>query len=222
MARTTKKPDERREEFIIAATRLFNEKGYENTSIDDIVKSMGVAKGLFYYYFRSREHLLDTMVDRLLEDMRGIEADMRTADGLTTMEKIRVLFEASDRIRSRSRALVSYFHKERNRHLHFDIERRGTQILIPILQDIIQQGVREGIFDARYPRETAIAYMASLSAIGHENLQDVSTEELRRRTVIIQEITERILGAKPGTLDIYTEFVERKIDQMAEGPPEYF
>ncbi|MCK4970643.1 MAG: TetR/AcrR family transcriptional regulator, partial [Thermoplasmata archaeon] len=47
MARTVKKPEERRVEFLLSAQKLFIENGYYNTSVDDICKEMGVAKGLF-------------------------------------------------------------------------------------------------------------------------------------------------------------------------------
>ena len=64
MPRSTKAASDRRLEFINAAEALFTEKGFENTSIDDIVQRVGVAKGLFYYYFKSREELLANIVDQ--------------------------------------------------------------------------------------------------------------------------------------------------------------
>ena len=47
----------RRLDFVLAAQSLFEEKGFENTSVDDIAARVGVAKGLFYYYFGSKEEL---------------------------------------------------------------------------------------------------------------------------------------------------------------------
>ena len=83
MPRSTKAASDRRLEFIDTAEALFNEKGFENTSIDDIVQRVGVAKGLFYYYFKSREELLATIVDRILDEMQHIvaEAVNRGIDG---------------------------------------------------------------------------------------------------------------------------------------------
>ena len=72
MPRSTKAASDRRLEFINAAEALFNEKGFENTSVDDIVQRVGVAKGLFYYYFKSREELLAAIVDRILDEMEQI------------------------------------------------------------------------------------------------------------------------------------------------------
>lgn len=61
MTRITKAPDERRMELFNAAQALFFTKGYEKTSVKDIVKQVGVAKGLFYYYFESKQALLEAL-----------------------------------------------------------------------------------------------------------------------------------------------------------------
>ncbi len=59
MARVTKSYDERKNEIIKMSQKLFLKKGYENTSINDIVNSLGVAKGLCYHYFKSKEQLFE-------------------------------------------------------------------------------------------------------------------------------------------------------------------
>ena len=55
MTRIVKAPDVRRSELIACAQRLFYSMGYENTSVSDIVNEVGVAKGTFYYYFKSKQ-----------------------------------------------------------------------------------------------------------------------------------------------------------------------
>ncbi|HIZ20258.1 MAG TPA: TetR/AcrR family transcriptional regulator [Firmicutes bacterium] len=55
--RVSKRPEERREEFLDAAQALFYEQGVEATSIQQIVKRVGVAQGLYYYYFHSKKKL---------------------------------------------------------------------------------------------------------------------------------------------------------------------
>lgn len=59
LTRTVKKPEERRWELIHAATELFSEHGYEKTSVNDIIQKIGVAKGTFYHYFKSKEEIAD-------------------------------------------------------------------------------------------------------------------------------------------------------------------
>lgn len=64
MTRITKAPEERRQEIIDTAMKVFYEKGYEKTSISDIAREMHVAQGLCYRYFASKEELFDTALDQ--------------------------------------------------------------------------------------------------------------------------------------------------------------
>ncbi|MDD4095259.1 MAG: TetR/AcrR family transcriptional regulator [Oscillospiraceae bacterium] len=73
MMRISKSPQERKTEIIEAALALFMENGYEGTSVSMIVSKVGVAQGLFYYYFKSKEDVFQSAMeyytDRLVEDV---------------------------------------------------------------------------------------------------------------------------------------------------------
>ena len=64
MARITKDPVVRRNEIIDAAEKLFYSVGYDETSVSDIVKAIGVAQGTFYNYFTSKDAVLEALVQR--------------------------------------------------------------------------------------------------------------------------------------------------------------
>ena len=68
LKRITKRPDERRADIMRAAVEAFTEKGLENATVEDITKAAGVAKGTFYLYFVSKEHLLAALRERFVED----------------------------------------------------------------------------------------------------------------------------------------------------------
>lgn len=68
--RITKEPEVRKKEIMNAAKELFIEKGYEKTSVSDIVKKVDVAKGLFYYYFPKKETLLQEIGDEFADEVR--------------------------------------------------------------------------------------------------------------------------------------------------------
>ncbi|HTY47115.1 MAG TPA: TetR/AcrR family transcriptional regulator, partial [Methanomassiliicoccales archaeon] len=82
------KSNDRRNEFIQAAEELFNEKGYENTSVDDIVGKVGVAKGLFYYYFDTKDNLLEELVVRFVDETRKNVQEIMATEGLSALEKL--------------------------------------------------------------------------------------------------------------------------------------
>ena len=57
-----KKGEKRKLELVQIAYRMFLTKGYENTSVDEILEEAGIAKGTFYYYFESKELLLEEVI----------------------------------------------------------------------------------------------------------------------------------------------------------------
>ena len=63
MTRVTKDPEERKKEIMMAAFQLFATKGFQETAVSDIVKKVGVAQGLFYYYFKSKEEVLEAVME---------------------------------------------------------------------------------------------------------------------------------------------------------------
>ena len=62
--RVTKEPEVRKQEILDTALKLFGENGYEKTSITDIAKAIGVAQGLCYRYFPSKEALFDSAIEQ--------------------------------------------------------------------------------------------------------------------------------------------------------------
>ncbi len=64
--RITKRPEERREDILEAAVRVFAKKGISRTTVSDITDAAGVAKGTFYLYFASKEHLLGALKERFV------------------------------------------------------------------------------------------------------------------------------------------------------------
>ncbi len=199
MPRSTKAASDRRLEFINAAEALFTEKGFENTSIDDIVQRVGVAKGLFYYYFKSREELLANIVDRIQDDLEKVVFDAANKEGLTAMQRLQEMSNSFDLIRARSDKLMTYFHKERNQALHLQLEIRTMKFLIPAVEGIIKQGVAEGIFNTPYPRETAIALFGMKGIIDHTSTGTDYHEDDERMILVMAFLSERLLGAKEGT-----------------------
>ena len=64
--KTIKDGEERKKEILMIARKLFVEKGYDQTSINDILKIIEIAKGTFYYYFTSKEELLEEIIMQII------------------------------------------------------------------------------------------------------------------------------------------------------------
>ncbi|MCG7586295.1 TetR/AcrR family transcriptional regulator, partial [Photobacterium sp. OFAV2-7] len=82
MARVVKAADERRSEFITAAQTLFYSKGYESTSVNDLINAVGVSKGAFYHYFDSKQAVLEALVDDMQLQYQAVVGDLITSPDL--------------------------------------------------------------------------------------------------------------------------------------------
>ena len=86
--RVTKEPEIRRAELIEAARQLFDKNGIKNTQVSQIVEKVGVAKGLFYYYFKSKDEIVNEVVDLVMSELK--EASLKIlADTQLTFQEMR-------------------------------------------------------------------------------------------------------------------------------------
>lgn len=89
--RVVKKPEERKAEMVAAAAKLFTEQGFVRTSVAEIVSAVDVAKGLFYYYFTTKDDMVKAVVEgycSYLGSLAGAIAD----SSATAEQKIDRLF----------------------------------------------------------------------------------------------------------------------------------
>lgn len=208
MKRIVKDPEERRQEIIDTSEALFERRGYENTTIDDIAQEMHVAKGLLYYYFESKEAILDVAVERFVEAAQQKLHDIADEEGLNAVAKMSNASRYLVSLWKKRRGLTDYLHEERNEYMHCKLAKQIVERISGPIARIIWQGVSEGVFTTKYPEEAAMVLL-SMSDIGGDGmsaLKDLSYEERMERTKAARkDIAERILGARPGSFDVFDE-----------------
>ena len=201
MKRVAKDPTVRREELISIAEELFLKNGYEETPVSDIVKKAQVAQGTFYYYFKSKNGVLDAIVDRYLGEFVTQLKEQVQRDDMNAVDKMISLFKGGSRFSMGRKKLTVYLHEEKNALLHIKIERKGLSLITPLVAEIIEQGCKEGLFDTRYPHETALLIVGcwdTLFDIGH--FFERTVEERRRIVESAFYLMEKVLGAEYGSL----------------------
>ncbi len=200
MARITKEPEERKAEIINAAKDLFLTKGFEETSVGDIVAKVGVAQGLFYYYFKSKDEILDEVVGRFADQYFGDLFNITNDQQLGVIKKIQVIFQQMFKLMAENEKLVLYIHRAENELLHYRLERKFTTQAIDIFTNIIEQGIREGIFEVEYPRETAEILMAGIGNMPSIFDKTQSLEQFYYKLRAGLGVIEKALGAPKGSL----------------------
>jgi len=159
------KADARKNMILDIAENLFIEKGYEHTTINDVLFTSGIAKGSLYYYFKSKEDVLDGIIKRRGDEYMESASAITKADGINALEKlIRVMLTLSPKD-ERQKKLTDDLEKSSNGQLFIKSLTDIVLRLAPIVSDIIEQGIAEGVFKTPYPLESAEILLAAAHAL---------------------------------------------------------
>ncbi len=154
MARN-KYPEITVEKILRAAQKLFLEKGYDNTTIQDIVDELnGLTKGAVYHHFKSKEDIMDALGDKMFFDHNPFE-EIRNRKDLNGLQKMRtaMLLNLSDRERVEiTRQAIPIMKNPRILAGTIETNRR---VLSPIFQELIEEGNRDGSITTQYAKELA-------------------------------------------------------------------
>jgi AcrR family transcriptional regulator len=201
----------RREAFMDAAEHLFRRKGYEDTSVQDVLDAVGTSRGAFYHYFGSKAELLEAVVDRMVTLVAGLMTPIVDDPDLDAPTKLRTVFRSvmgwkldrPDLMHAMLEAWVS----DENALMREHYRRRASAVLVPLLARIVEQGNREGTFQATAPEATARAMVFVLFGLQDETLQlllaarrgDVTFDAAWDLLSSFPAIIDHVAGAPTGT-----------------------
>jgi AcrR family transcriptional regulator len=131
---------------------LFKEGKAGTSSVSDIATRAGIAKGLIYYYFRSKEEIMDALVLREYEDIIKSCAETVEESGGNAPQKLALLLRVY-RGSFVDASLDEYLHMPQNTAIHQKSLAQILSALSEIISRIIEQGIAEGCFTCEYPRE---------------------------------------------------------------------
>lgn len=222
MSRTIKEHDERRAELLQTAQQLFSTQGYETTSVADIIRAVGIAKGTFYHYFDSKLDLLDELVEQMTTYAISLMMPVAKNPSLTAVEKMNQMLVGVRDWKTDNRdffldILRPYF-SDNNAIFRQKMKEQTIQQVSPLVADVLTQGVQEGVFDAPHPTEMAATLLRLSQGLGEETAALLLTdhtnpatfETIQRKTAVFHLTIERMLDAPPGSL----HFV--KLDDLAK------
>ena len=196
MKRITKGPQERRQELIDAAERLFMEKGYEHTAISDIVKELNLAQGTLYYYFRSKEEILEAVVEKSIADLEQSVKRLIQDENADEVAQLNEAINEILRFVSQRNDFIDFLHQDINAVMHAKLERATVERIVPILSELVAKGNANGRFDIENPTETVLFLSTALVYIFHQ--PDINTDQQRREKLCrsLETILNKVLTAK--------------------------
>lgn len=154
MARN-KYPEVTIEKILDVSQRLFLEKGYDNTTIQDIVDSLGgLTKGAVYHHFKSKEEIMNAVGERMFFSNNPFDA-VRGRTDLNGLEKLREVVRSYNADAARTRMTVQAIPIMQNPRILVELIESNRRILTPYFQELIEEGNRDGSLHTEYARELA-------------------------------------------------------------------
>ena len=200
--RISKNPDVRKNELILAAEELFRESGYDETSVSGIVKKVGVAQGTFYYYFKSKDDVLNAVIDYYIDQYAAGLEKLLSDQSLSPVQKIQMIANDALGMHICDRKFVDFLHSEENLVTHQKFMVKSFNQMIPLLTKIVEQGITAGAFHVEYPEEMVEMVVYAFGYLEDALATSPDGEKYFKRLRAAEAIVERTLGLEKGTIHI--------------------
>lgn len=217
MARN-KYPEVTVERILDVSQRLFLEKGYENTTIQDIVDELGgLTKGAVYHHFKSKEEIMDAVGDRMFFSNNPFEA-VRGRTDLNGLQKLQEAVRLNQSDQERVRLTAQSIPIAKSPRLLQEMIVSNRKVLTPYFLELIEEGNRDGSMHTAYPREIAelLPLLTSLWLL--PSVYPASREQMKRKFLFLGEMLEKM--GVPLMDDSIRALVDRFFEQIPEEQPE--
>lgn len=191
---------ERRNEILDAADVLFGQKGFDGTSTNDILEKVGIARGTLYYHFKSKEDIMDALIERYNTQILGSAKEIASNKNIPVHERIVRVVMALNISGGNGKEIIDHIHKPQNALMHQKIQKVIINGLPPILTEIIREGIEQGLFSTPYPYECMEMIVAYTNTVFDDDMVDLTDEERAARIPAFIFNVERLLGVESGSL----------------------
>ncbi len=209
MARN-KHPEETVSRILDVSFRLFMEKGYEHTSIQNIIDNLGgLSKGAIYHHFKSKEDILVAVTDRITGESNRMITRIRDSQGLNGKDKLKTIFKESI-MRSVQNELFTVapdFHN--NPKLLFSLIHDTMEEVAPrYIQPIIEEGIADGSIRTEYPKQFAELVILVANIWMNPMIFDDSEEDAYHKFMLFDQMM------KGFGLDIVDEEMMKRLKEL--------
>ena len=199
MVRIVKLPEQRRREIVEAAGQVFLQKGYESTTMQDVMQRLGIAKGTIYHYFSSKEELLDAVLENTTRSFQLHMQEVFSSLQGNALERLQVfLFNIAHHTDDHD-GFVENLHKPANAGMHIRLQAKGLLMLAPFIAELLTKGKEEGIFSTNHPLECAEFILAAATFLTDVGIYPWNESQMERRIRALPALIEQQTGAPEGS-----------------------
>ena len=209
-----KYPEETVERILDTAQRLFLEKGYEQTTIQDIIDNLGgLTRGAIYHHFKSKEEIIDAVTDRMFFANNPFEA-VRDRKDLNGLQKLREAIRLNQSDRERTNLTVQSIPISKNPRLLMEMINSNRKILTPYYQELLEEGNRDGSIHTEYAKEIAELMPLLTSLWMLPSVFPGAKEDMRHKFLFIGEMLEKM------GVPLFDEEILQIVDEFFDQFPE--
>lgn len=197
--RIVKDAEERKNEILDVAERLFATKGFDSTSTGDILAEVGIARGTLYYHFQSKEEILDAVIGRMIGRQLAEAKNLVNQKEIPVWQRLTLMIRALQIGDDWGDVLMEQIHRPQNALMHQKVQERLLAGMNPLLTELIEEGVAEGICHTDYPAE--VAEMTFLYAnTAFDTFAELSEAQRQRKMAAFIYNLERLLQMEQGSM----------------------
>lgn len=188
MARN-KYPEETVRKILDTAERLFIEKGYDHTSLQEIIDETGLSKGAIYHHFTSKEDIFYFVCDRIGQRNAEVLSRVRDDGSLSGLEKLKAIFKVSmhpDR-QAKMFCMMPYL-MDNHKFLATEMRSIFKEVVPQFMEPIIRQGIADGSIRTDHPKELAEAMLLLSDIWINPIVQPTEPEEVRARCAVYNQL----------------------------------
>lgn len=197
--RVVKDAEDRKNEILDVAERLFCAKGFDNTSTNDILQEIGIARGTLYYHFKSKEDILDAMIQRLTNQMLAKASKIALDESVPVLERLTRTMLSLNVDNELGNMIMEQVHRPQNALMHQKLEDILLGRVNELITKIAKDGIKQGIMHTDYPDE-AVEMIMIYSYKAFDSMMQYSEEEEQRKIRGFVYHTERVFGMERGAL----------------------
>jgi len=191
LARPIKKtPEQWKTEILSAAQKLFISKGYEETSISDIMAMVGGAKGMFYRCFQSKEEVMQTLGNQMFFENNPFEALKGRAD-LNGLQKVRELLAINQSDTKRNSLNLQAISILKDPHILATAIEANKRILTPLWFELLEEGKRDGSIKTEYTKELS-EILPLINFWLMPSVYPATAEEIHHKYLFIIEVLSKM------------------------------
>ena len=197
--RVVKDAAERRNEILDVAERLFCSRGYDQTSTNDILAEIGIARGTLYYHFSSKEDILDAMIDRILDEIVRRASQIALDGSIPVLERMTQTILASNVDTKTGDMILEQMHKPQNALMHAKMQERLLKQLIPLFTKLIEDGISQGLMQTADPEDTIEMLLLYANTVFDDAIA-YSEADKKKKVLAFINNTEILLHMEKGSL----------------------